>query len=227
MIEVLDRHENIALELSGGKDSVAVLYLLKEELHRITVYFMDTGDCSPETYDVIFKCKQLCHHFVHINGGVRKWRRQHGMPFVVVPSSGINVHLAQDPDELQVVDQYTCCAENIMIPLHDRVLMDSNSLIIRGQKLSDGYKSPVRSGDVVDGVEFLFPLENKTDEEVMQYLKEVNAPVNHLYKHGHSLADCLGCTGWLDHISHPSVELAINKIRQKIYKMIEVRLASS
>ena len=46
-------HERVALELSGGKDSVACLYLLRHQLHKITVYWLNTGDAYPETLDVI------------------------------------------------------------------------------------------------------------------------------------------------------------------------------
>ena len=59
---------------------------------------------------------------------------------------------------------------NIMVPLHNRVVTDGNTTIIRGQKTCDKHKSPLRDGDVVDGLTFEFPIEDWTDEQVMQYL---------------------------------------------------------
>ena len=49
MREYLDRHDKIALQFSGGKDSLAVLYLCKEWWNKITVVWLNTGSAFPET----------------------------------------------------------------------------------------------------------------------------------------------------------------------------------
>ena len=197
-------HERVALELSGGKDSVACLYLLRHQLHKITVYWLNTGDAYPETLDVIDECRKICHSFVEVRSDVQAWKRLNGIPSDVVPITGEHVHLAPKHGEIRCVDSYTCCAHNIMNPLHEKVIADGNTLIIRGQKVADEHKSPIRSGDWHDGVQVLFPIENWTDEEVMDYLRTEGAPIHPTYEHSPHGADCRHCTGWW---SHTNIEL--------------------
>ena len=46
---VLDKHKKIALQCSGGKDSLALLHLMWPFWDKLTVYWLDTGDSFPET----------------------------------------------------------------------------------------------------------------------------------------------------------------------------------
>ena len=123
-----------ALELSGGKDSVACLYLLRNRLDEITVYWLNTGDAYPETVDVINECRKIIPHFVEVQSDVLAWQTVNGVPSDVVPVTGEHVHLPLKEGEIRAVDHYTCCACNIMLPLHDKVVADGNTTIIRGQK---------------------------------------------------------------------------------------------
>jgi 3'-phosphoadenosine 5'-phosphosulfate sulfotransferase (PAPS reductase)/FAD synthetase len=69
--------------------------------------------------------------------------------------------------------------------------------VIRGQKLSDGHKSPVRSGDVIDGVTYLFPIETWSDADVFKYLESTEIGIPDHYKHVNSSLDCWSCTAYL------------------------------
>lgn len=200
MRDVLDRHQRIALQLSGGKDSVACLYLLREHMDRITVYWLNTGDAAPETRTVIEACKAITPRFIEVNSDVVTWRDTHGWPSDVVPTqctAGAVLASAQSP--LRFVDRYLCCQHNMMVPLHQRMIDDGITLIIRGQRIDEAYKSPVRNGDVVDGFEFLFPIEDWTAEQVVDYLGKERAPIHDIYQFGDSGMDCLHCTAWWDH----------------------------
>ena len=59
-------YSNVALQFSGGKDSLACLYLLKDQLEKVVVYYLDTGDGCPETHDVIDKVKSWIPRFITI-----------------------------------------------------------------------------------------------------------------------------------------------------------------
>lgn len=190
-----------ALELSGGKDSVACLYLLRDRLDDVTVYWLNTGDNFPETVTVIEECKKIIPHFVEIRSDVVEWKNIHGQPSDVVPMTGEHVHLPHQPGEIRFVDSYTCCAMNIMLPLHERVAADGITIIIRGQKACDKHKSPIRNGQTVEGITFEFPLEQWTDEDVIVYLTEVGAPIHPAYTTGKHGADCMHCTGWWEHLN--------------------------
>jgi phosphoadenosine phosphosulfate reductase len=73
-------------------------------------------------------------------------------------------------------------------------------LIIRGQKDSDKMRGPLRSGDTRDGFEFLYPIQDWTDEQVFEYLKEIRVPIPPFYREGATSApDCIFCTAWREH----------------------------
>lgn len=194
-LDFLDRHQNIALELSGGKDSVACLYLLREHLSRITVYWLNTGDPYPETVEVINKCKAICPNFVEISSNVYEWIHRNGFPSDVVTDAK---HMVGMPTSLKTVSQYVCCAHNVMNPMHQRVIADGNTCIIRGQRKDEKYKSVVRSGDIIEGIEYIMPIEDWSDMEVHDYLRKMNAPVHPVYDYSPHGADCMHCTGWWD-----------------------------
>jgi hypothetical protein len=71
-----------------------------------------------------------------------------------------------------------CCHNNIWRPMDVAARKLGAKRIYRGQRLSEHYKSPIRSGTVVDGVEYVFPLEGWSEQQVFDYLREndVEAP---------------------------------------------------
>ncbi len=56
-----------------------------------------------------------------------------------------------------------------MVPLQAAVAADGNTLIVRGQKRSDPMKGPHQSGEIVDGFEVLYPIEDWDDDQVYTY----------------------------------------------------------
>jgi 3'-phosphoadenosine 5'-phosphosulfate sulfotransferase (PAPS reductase)/FAD synthetase len=77
---------------------------------------------------------------------------------------------------------------------------DGITLIIRGQKNDDALKPPVRTGTVINGVEFLNPIEHMTTDEVFAYLRDNNVEIPAAYSEGATSApDCMHCTAWLEH----------------------------
>ena len=223
-------HEKVALELSGGKDSVACLFFLKDYLDQMTVYWLNTRDPYPETVAVIERCKQMCPNFVEVKSDVKSWKKTYGMPVDAVPRTGEHVHLPPQPREVRCVDSYTCCLENIMLPLHERVIADGNTLIIRGQRMEDDHKGPLKSGDWVDGIQVLYPLENWSNADVMHYLQSQNAPIHPIYTVTPHGVDCLHCTGWWNKASteflkrHPDAYAHVMIARSIAKRMITDRM---
>lgn len=192
-LDFLNRHEKIAFELSGGKDSVACLYLLRDQLHKMTVYWLNTGDTYPETRAIIAQCREMCPFFVEVKSDVYGFHHKHGFPSDVIPDTGYLVH---QEVAIKTVSQYACCAHNIMLPLHNKVVEDGNTCIVRGQKAADTHKSPAQSGGIYDGIEMVFPVEGWTDEQVMGYLIDNEAPIHPCYQFTKDGVDCMHCTGW-------------------------------
>lgn len=193
----LDRHEKVALQVSGGRDSIACLYLLRPFLHRMTVYWNNTGDTFPETLEVMRAVRAMAPNFVEIDGGQPAHVARHGIPSDIVPVSRTPLGLAGTGSNAPAIqDRYTCCANVIMLPLHQRIMDDGVTLIIRGQKNDDELKSPLRSGYTENGVELLFPIEDWTRRQVMDYLRANDAPIPRFYEMLDGAPDCMTCSAY-------------------------------
>ena len=196
---IFARHRKAALHLSGGKDSVATLYLLRDYADRFTVYHLDTGDEPPETKAVLAKCRQIAPHWVEVQTDVRKWVSLNGFPSDVVPTGSTPLGRMLGFGKLPISDRFNCCWSNIMWPMQERMQKDGVTLIIRGQKLVDMPKVPLKSGAKVGDIEVLYPLEAWSDQEVLAYLREVGAPIHPVYEILKEGVGCMHCTAWWDY----------------------------
>ena len=195
-MEVFDRHQRIALGFSGGKDSLAVVYLLRPYLDRMTVYYLDTGDNLPEKVEVVEHVRTMAPHFVTVQSNVGSWIAENGLPTDVMPYSQHALGALIGQRGRLLSHRYDCCIRNIMEPLYRRMVDDGNTLIIRGTKRADMPTLPMASGDVDAGVEFLYPVQEWTDTQVLDYLRSVGAPISRVYEHGSTMPDCARCSAW-------------------------------
>ena len=194
--DILDRHERIALQFSGGKDSLACLYLMRPYWDQLTVYWLNSGDAYPETVTLAQKVSEMVPHFVEIAGRQPQVIDQFGIPTDILPVSGTPMGVAGSGASVPMQDRYSCCLRSIMLPLHERMLEDGITLIIRGQKNADRVKGLLRSGDVDAGIECLFPLEDWSDAMVMRYLRQQDAPIPRFYEMLNDAPDCMTCSAW-------------------------------
>lgn len=180
MKEIIDRHEKIALQFSGGKDSLAVLHLMEPYWDKLTVYFLDSGEAPYETLRLVKSVRDMVPRFKYVRGRIKETREMFG-----------------DPSE---ETRFTCCYLSIMVPMGRQMKADGITLIIRGQKEADKQKGPLKSGHIEGGIEFLYPIEDWTDEMVFDYLREKNIPIPPFYREGVLFTpDCLFCTAWREY----------------------------
>jgi len=194
----LAKYQRPALHFSGGKDSLACLYLLADQLDRVTVYWLNTQDGCSETLAVVEQIRPWVPHFVEVQSDARAWRKVNGDPVDVVPAKAHWLGVAYGMSEQRLSNRFDCCYQNLMAPMHERMLADGVDAVIRGTKLADTgqvpHEGPTGHYDV------LLPIKHWSHEQVFAYLREVGAPKNDIYEHfqGISAPECLSCTAWWD-----------------------------
>lgn len=191
-----DRHERIAFQFSGGRDSTAALYLLRPLWGRMKVYHLDTGDQFPETRRVVDEVGRDVP-IERIHSDSRMVREVYGLPSDLVPVDNYEVGRSVSGRTVRIIGRYECCARSLMAPMHERMLKDGITLIVRGQR-DDEFAQPLtRSGFSDDKVELLFPIQHWSAGQVMQYLADHKLPIADYYAAGCAQApECMGCTAW-------------------------------
>jgi 3'-phosphoadenosine 5'-phosphosulfate sulfotransferase (PAPS reductase)/FAD synthetase len=188
----------IALQFSGGRDSLALLLLLKPYWEKLTVYYCDSGDAYPETLELVARVQKKVPNFITIPGRVLQTRATDGFASDVLPSRatwGFETYR----EKLGMLGREVCCYKSIMLPMHAAMRADGIKCILRGQRKSDEPKSPVKSGEIVDGFAIHFPIESWSDADVDYFIKEQGEKPTPFYKVGvNNTPDCRTCTAWLE-----------------------------
>lgn len=192
-----DSHERIAFEFSGGKDSLATLHILSDHWDKMYVYWLNAGDAFPETLEIVEWVKAKVPNWIEVKSDVHAVIDQYGLPSDIVPCNSTALGRIIDGDHNVLIQQrYDCCARVVMNPLHEKVIADGNTLIIRGQKACD--KGVPVKGGTVDGVEIWNPIVDWTDEEVFAYLKLHDLPISPVYGSMKTTPECMTCSAWWD-----------------------------
>lgn len=178
-----NRHERVAFQFSGGRDSTATLYLLREYWNRMSVYYVDSGDVFPETRAVVERVAQDVPIHI-IRSDVERVRQEIGHATDLLPADNMALGRLVSGRQVKLIGRYECCAINIMGPMHQRMRADGITLLVRGQRDADYAKPPMRSGDRGAGFEVLYPIEAWTGEQVEHYLRSNGLPVADYYREG-------------------------------------------
>jgi 3'-phosphoadenosine 5'-phosphosulfate sulfotransferase (PAPS reductase)/FAD synthetase len=196
MNEFINRHEKIALMFSGGKDSIACLELYRAYLDKITVIWVNTGANFPEIEEYM---EQLnVPNFVEIRTNQPLSLQENGHPVDVLPVNYSNIGQAvTTKKDIKLRTYFDCCAENQWIPAHLKVEELGITCVIRGQRQAESHKNPIKSGEVIDGVEYVFPILGWSDQDVLEYLKSKNIEITERLSMSHSSLDCWNCTAYV------------------------------
>jgi 3'-phosphoadenosine 5'-phosphosulfate sulfotransferase (PAPS reductase)/FAD synthetase len=189
-------HKNVMLQFSGGKDSLACLWLLEMHWPDMIVAWVNTGDAFPETLEQMETVKKLVPHFLEIKSNQPEQIKRAGYPVDLLPVWDTELGRVADTsrsDRYQT--PFSCCGDNIWIPLANAVKGYNVTLVIRGQRSAEAKKSPIRSGHTEDGVQYWFPIEDWTDEQVLEFLGE-RLPAH--YKFLDTSLDCQHCTAYMN-----------------------------
>jgi 3'-phosphoadenosine 5'-phosphosulfate sulfotransferase (PAPS reductase)/FAD synthetase len=185
------------LQFSGGKDSLACLYLLKARWQEITVAWTNTGAAFPETIEYMQRIRSLVPHFMEIAGKQNIVQEGHPADLLPTVRTALGQAIAAKP-AARFQSRWSCCSAAIWQPMHEAMKTMGAKVIIRGQKRADNLKAPIASGFTHEGIRVEFPLADWTDEDVYAFLERegVELPPNYLAGMRTGL-DCWNCTAYL------------------------------
>lgn len=223
----LTSYRRPALHFSGGKDSLACLYLLRDQLDKLAVYWVNTGDQCPETASVVEAVRGWIPNFIEVGTDSRAWRAQHGNPTDLAPANSHWLGVAYGLSDSPLVNRFDCCFHNLMRPMHERMIADGVDAVIRGTKLADTGRIP-HEGPTGD-YDVILPIKSWSHEQVFEYLRSVGAPVNPIYDHFKAISapECMTCTAWWDdgkaeylRVKHPQAlpeyRVSLQRIREAL-----------
>lgn len=188
-----------ALQFSGGKDSLACLYMLRPFIERgLPVYWTHTGDTIPETLAVVERVRAWVPDFRVIEADVLAWKEEHGLPSDVTTAQSTWIGAQYAMTNTRLVGRFDCCWHNLMRPMHERMLADGVDLVIRGTKLADTGRVP--ASGVTEHYDVLLPVEGWSHADVFVYLADAGAPRSQVYDSFRSISapECLHCSAWWD-----------------------------
>jgi 3'-phosphoadenosine 5'-phosphosulfate sulfotransferase (PAPS reductase)/FAD synthetase len=192
----LDNHERIALHFSGGKDSLAVVHLLRPHWDRLAIYHVDTGDLLPEVLEIVAEVERMVPTFHRIRTDSSGWMNANGLPSDLVPTTTTFLGRAFGMGQVPISDRFECCFHNIMGPMHHRMIADGITLVIRGTKRADVAKLPREDGPTGAGYDLWLPIIDWSHDKVFAYLREVGAPICRVYEHKVNAPECATCPAW-------------------------------
>jgi 3'-phosphoadenosine 5'-phosphosulfate sulfotransferase (PAPS reductase)/FAD synthetase len=157
----------------GGKDSTAAAFLLRPHWDRIRFYHWDTGDLLPEVRSVVGELAKILPNLTTLHGDVGRWIAATGCRPTWCRTR--RMHVGSHGGEGRASSAVTIAAGPTPWPDLPAHPPDGHTLLIRGTKHADMPRLPMRSGQVLDGIELLLPIADWSDADVMAYLREVGA----------------------------------------------------
>ena len=222
---VINGHEKVVLWFSGGKDSMACLYLVREQLSDITVLFVNTGKHYPELLETVYKAKEMCSNWVEIKTDRDAQWKINGLPSDLVPIDWTILGQSMSSKKPITVQTYIqCCIDNIARPLWEKTKELGATLVIRGQRADEAHRATTVNNDILDGIQFWHPLELWTKDEVLTYLERKMDKLPEHYKLDHSSMDCYDCTAFAAH-SLDRVEF-MRKKHPDLYSDYQVKIGA-
>lgn len=189
------------IQFSGGMDSIAMLWLLRPIWDEATVMWLDSGAAYPETHEQMEKIAALVPNFLTVKGNQPAVIGAIGYPVDVVPFKfTVTGELIHGPQPVRYQTSAECCGRSMWVPMSKAAVDLGATEIYRGQRNSEARKSPIRDGNVENGITYRFPLQSWTRADVSAYVNE-HCPelMPAYYKAGERTSrDCWDCTAYLD-----------------------------
>lgn len=187
------------LQFSGGKDSLACLYLLRPHWDLLTVMWGNPGAAFPETIEQMARIRAMVPHFLEVKGNQPAHVELMGLPADMVPVRNTAVGKMFHPNDGVLLQQYwECCAASFWMPMQQAVVDLGATLIIRGQRKAEARRAPISNGHIENGIMTRFPIEDWTEQQVFDFLRRKGVSIPAHYAYTQTSLDCWTCTAYLD-----------------------------
>lgn len=181
------------LAFSGGKDSMACLHLMRDEL--ACAIYVDAGFSYPETARLVeYAGSILPMHIVRSDRAMQNARQ--GVPSDVIAADWTALGQAMTSVKPVMMQAYMLCYyENIIAPLWAKAREIGATHLVFGQRADESHRSTSADGTEIDGIVRVHPIESWSYEQVMAYLAtKMQIPEHYAIKH--SSLDCYDCTAF-------------------------------
>lgn len=187
------------LQFSGGKDSLACLYLMRPYWDMLTVMWCNTGAAFPETIELMSRIRAMVPHFIEVRGDQPAHIAQMGLPADIVPVRNSAVGKMFHPSDGVLLQSYLeCCLGSFWLPMQNATVDLGAKIIIRGQRKADARRAPIYSGYVENGIMIRLPIEKWSEQQVFDYLRRKGIEIPAHYEYTKSSIDCWSCTAFAD-----------------------------
>jgi len=190
-----------AIQFSGGVDSLAVLWLLREYWPHVHVFWCNTGAAYDSTREYMERVRKLVPNFHEVRSDQPQVIELYGWPVDVVPVSHTKLgHLCCGTQGRLFQNYMDCCARSIWHPLDQAMRAHGVTHVYRGQRSDESRKAPIHDGHTEAGITYHFPVERWTRAQVLDYCEANCAEwMPPYYREGERTSrDCWNCTAYRD-----------------------------
>mgnify|MGYP001605678147 CR=1 FL=1 len=216
-----------ALQFSGGKDSLTILHLWRHKLDETMVVWVNTGASYPSVIEQMKGIKNTVPNFLEVKTDQPAQIEANGYPTDLVPLHfTVQGRAVRETDQLyRIQDTFSCCSANIWQPMYQATKQLGVSVVLRGQRDSEKYKNPIRSGYVEAGITYIYPIQEWSEADVFAYLRKNNIPIPEYYAYEMHSRDCWNCTGYLDEAAGRIASLPPGQREEVIHRLHYINAA--